>query len=112
MQQLRTLVRVLRKVNAKSISYNLEIKRKFLSCRFDELSKLPKEIDSYESLYKYSIEKSDEFWSVVARSRLSWFKEFTQTSNSSGFADPDNVDVKWFIDGKLNVSGEWLQCHV
>ncbi len=78
--------------------------RLFLTASFKELEHFPKEIQSYEALHKYSIEQSDTFWSVLARSRLDWIKDFTQVS-SGKFGDRD-FHLKWFLEGKLNVSGK------
>ena len=42
-----------------------------------------KELGGYSEIYKYSIEKNDEFWEKLARSRLVWEKDFTEVSDSS-----------------------------
>jgi hypothetical protein len=78
--------------------------RLFLTANLKELDQFPKEINSYESLYKFSIEHSDKFWSVLARSRLQWHKDFTKVT-SGNFGDSD-FRLKWFLNGKLNASGK------
>jgi hypothetical protein len=83
----------------------LTVYRKFLTASFDELNLLPKAIDSHEKLYKYSIDDSEQFWSCIAKNRLEWFKIFDKTTNGA-FGD-ENFSLKWFINGKLNVSGEY-----
>ena len=91
--------------------------RDFLSVQIPELSELPSTIDSYASLYKYSVEHSEEFWSVIARRRIEWINDFTKVT-SGDFADPD-FQLKWFEDGQLNVSGwcgdgqdaKYTRCH-
>lgn len=78
--------------------------RPFLTAKFPELAHFPKEINSYESLHRFSIEQNEQFWSTVAKSRLEWMKPFTQVK-SGNFGQPD-FDLKWFQDGKLNVAGK------
>ena len=77
--------------------------RTFLSTTFPELSEFPKSIDSYEKLHKFSIENTEKFWSVVARRRLDWIHDFDKVTSGS-FSDND-FHLKWFLNGKLNVSG-------
>ena len=86
--------------------------REFLTCLLPELkaaapdssSALPEWINSYESLYKYSVENSEEFWSLIAKRRLLWFKEFDQVTNAREF-NGEAFKLEWFLNGKLNVSG-------
>ena len=80
------------------------IKRSFLTASLPELSEFPKRINNPESLYKFSIENRELFWSTIAKRRINWFKEFTQVT--SGSFDDENFRLKWFADGKLNVSGK------
>ena len=82
---------------------NSAIKRDFLSAPFPELEKFSNQIRTYEDLYKYSTENSEEFWSILAKSRLQWFKPFSQVRTGS-FKD-EYFRLQWFLDGKLNVSG-------
>jgi acetyl-CoA synthetase len=80
----------------------------FLSTKLPELASFPEEINSYESLYKFSIEQSDLFWSTLAKTRLDWMQPFDQVCSSTDFATDDSqpFHLKWFLNGKLNVSGE------
>ena len=78
----------------------------FLTSHFPELEEFPKSIKSYEDLHKFSIEHNDEFWSTLAKSRLDWYEPFTQV-RSGDFNDAE-LRLKWFIGGKLNVSGKLL----
>src|SRR5690606_24336434 len=63
----------------------------------------------YEEMYRASIEDPDGFWREQAR-RLDWIKPFTRVKNTS-FAY-DNVSIKWFEDGTLNVSANCLDRHL
>ena len=80
-----------------------ETKKEFLTAPLSELKFFPDTIDSYASLHKFSVENRELFWSYLAKSRLEWFEEFTQITEGK-FTDAD-FRLKWFIGGKLNVSG-------
>lgn len=82
-----------------------KIYRQFLTANFPELEKFPKEIKNYESLHKFSIEHSETFWSTLANSRLDWFKSFDKVKEGDFDDKLDNFKLKWFINGKLNASG-------
>ena len=95
-------------INAKYLFKNVKFyaaiqTRLFLTANLKELDQFPKEINSYESLYKFSIEHSEMFWSVLAKNRLQWYENFTKV-NSGNFGDKD-FKLKWFLNGKLNASG-------
>ena len=64
----------------------------------------------YEAMYRASIEDPDAFWAEQARKRLDWIKPFTKVSDCS-FAE-DNLHVRWFEDGSLNVSYNCLDRHL
>lgn len=85
------------------------IRRSFLTASLPELSEFPKTINSHESLHKFSIENRELFWSTIAKRRINWFKEFTQVTSGS-FGDED-FRLKWFADGKLNVSVNCVDRH-
>ncbi len=63
----------------------------------------------YEQLYQQSIKEPDKFWAEQAL-RLDWFKPFSKVSNYS--YNTDNLFIKWFEDGYLNVSYNCLDRHV
>ena len=75
----------------------------FLTAPLPELSFFPNNLNDYESLHTFSIRNRELFWSHLAKSRLEWFEEFTEIT-SGKFTDED-FHLKWFIGGKLNVSG-------
>ncbi len=62
----------------------------------------------YERLYKESIENPKDFWSRQANS-LSWIKKFNQVKKTSF---DDQINIKWFADGTLNVSYNCLDRHL
>jgi acetyl-CoA synthetase len=57
----------------------------------------------YEKMYKESIENPDAFWAKQAEERLTWFKPFDK-NKVSDWSFGDDLHVKWFEGGKLNVS--------
>jgi acetyl-CoA synthetase len=63
----------------------------------------------YKKMYEASVADPDAFWAEHGR-RLDWIKPFTKVKNTS-FAY-DNVSVKWFEDGTLNVSANCVDRHV
>lgn len=65
----------------------------------------------YEKMYKDSIENPDAFWSKQALKRLTWFKPFDE-KKVSDWSFGDDLHVKWFEGGKLNVSYNCLDRHL
>ena len=63
----------------------------------------------YKEMYARSISDPDRFWAEEAK-RLDWIKPFTKVKNTS-FA-PDNVSIKWFEDGSLNVAYNCIDRHL
>src|SRR5690242_2955100 len=65
--------------------------------------------EKYEAMYARSISHPEEFWREQAE-RLDWIKRFTKVKNVSW--DPDNLYIKWFEDGTLNVSANCIDRHL
>ncbi|MFU8833135.1 MAG: AMP-binding protein, partial [Wenzhouxiangella sp.] len=66
--------------------------------------------DQYERMYAASIEDPGKFWAEQARSRLDWIRPFTRVKDTS-FAK-DDLHIKWFEDGTLNVSSNCIDRHL
>ncbi len=64
--------------------------------------------DDYSTLYKESIDNGDEFWSKQG-DRLSWFKKYNEIKNVK--YSSNEVNIKWYEDGKLNVSYNCVDRH-
>ncbi len=64
----------------------------------------------YKEMYAESIADPDAFWGKQARDRLQWITPFTKVKNSS--FDYDNVSIKWFEDGELNVCANCVDRHL
>ncbi len=63
----------------------------------------------YALRYAESIEDPDGFWKKEA-ARLDWVKPFTKVSDVSW--KPDNLHIKWFEDGTLNVAANCIDRHL
>ena len=63
----------------------------------------------YEEMYARSVKDPDGFWGGEAR-RIDWIKPFTKVKNVSW--DPDNLSIKWFEDGSLNVAANCIDRHL
>ena len=65
--------------------------------------------EAYEAMYRRSVEDPEGFWREHA-ARLDWFEPF-HTVKDTSFA-PDDVHVRWFEGGKLNVAYNCLDRHL
>ena len=65
-------------------------------------------MDEYFQEYERSIKNPESFWNEKADT-LTWFKRFTKVKQSSF---ENNVEIKWFNDGSLNVSYNCLDRHL
>ncbi|PLX36565.1 MAG: acetate--CoA ligase [Hyphomicrobiales bacterium] len=65
--------------------------------------------DKYLEMYKQSVEDPAAFWGEHGK-RLDWIKPYTTVKNTS--YDYDNVSIKWFEDGTLNVSANCIDRHL
>ncbi|SHM33034.1 acetate--CoA ligase [Vreelandella subglaciescola] len=63
----------------------------------------------YAAMYQRSIDDPEGFWAEQAK-RLDWIKAPTKIKNTS--FDRDNVDIRWFEDGELNVAANCLDRHL
>ena len=64
--------------------------------------------EQYEEMYEESFKDKELFWSKVAKSQLTWFKNFTKIKNTNYDGD---VSIKWFEDGELNVCYNCVDRH-
>ena len=64
---------------------------------------------AYKKLYAESVKSPEKFWARQAK-RIDWFKAPTKIKNTS-FAY-DDVSIKWFEDGILNVSVNCIDRHL
>ena len=64
--------------------------------------------DQYLSMYEDSIKNNDVFWQNEAE-RIDWDKKFTKVKNIK--YSKEDVSIKWFEDGYLNVSYNCIDRH-
>ncbi len=65
--------------------------------------------DTYRAAYARALSDPDGYWREQA-GRLTWTKPFTRVRNVSW--DPDNLFIKWFEDGELNVAANCIDRHL
>ena len=65
--------------------------------------------EKYLEMYKRSVQDPDGFWGEVGK-RIDWIKPYTKVKNTS-YA-PENVSIKWYEDGTLNVSANCIDRHL
>jgi len=63
----------------------------------------------FEEMYARSVNDPDAFWGAEAK-RIDWIKPFTKVKNVSW--NPDNLFIKWFEDGTLNVAANCIDRHL
>ncbi len=66
--------------------------------------------DQYQSMYQQSVDDPEGFWSEQAEKYLSWFKPWSSVLDWS--FDADDLHIKWFDGGELNVSYNCLDRHL
>ncbi len=63
----------------------------------------------YEEMYRRSVDDPNAFWAEQAE-RIDWIKPPTKIKNTSFSAD--NVSIKWFEDGELNITSSCIDRHL
>jgi len=66
--------------------------------------------EKYEEMYKQSIDDPDTFWAEMANEYITWSKPFDKVSDC--YFRADDVQVKWFEGGKLNVTTNCIDRHL
>jgi acetyl-CoA synthetase len=64
--------------------------------------------ENYKKEYERSIHDSINFWREKANEYITWFHPFTDVK----LGNFDNGDVRWFLNGKLNVCYNCVDRHV
>ncbi|MEM9182782.1 MAG: AMP-binding protein, partial [Pseudomonadota bacterium] len=65
--------------------------------------------DDYQAGYQRSVEDNEDYWREQA-GRIDWVKPFTEVKDVS-FAR-DDVHIRWFADGTLNVCANCVDRHL
>ncbi len=66
-----------------------------------------KDLAHYKELYKQSVENPEQFWDKEAQT-FTWFEQYDKVCEWN-FTEPK---VKWFINGKMNISYDCLDRHL
>ncbi len=65
--------------------------------------------EKYDAMYSASINQPEQFWAEQAQ-RIVWRKAFTQVKDTS--FDKQDLHIRWFADGQLNVTESCLDRHL
>ena len=65
--------------------------------------------DKYLEMYQRSVDDNEAFWAAQAK-RIDWIKPFTAIKDVS--YDTDDLHIRWFHDGTLNVSANCIDRHL
>jgi acetyl-CoA synthetase len=65
--------------------------------------------EQYLSMYQESIENNEAFWNKHGQ-RIDWIKPYTQVKDVS--YSKDDLHIKWFADGELNVCYNCVDRHL
>ena len=63
----------------------------------------------YEKLYAESIDDNEGFWRRIGQ-RLDWIKPYTKVKDVS--FDTNDLHIRWYYDGELNLSANCLDRHL
>ncbi len=64
---------------------------------------------TYDDMYRRSLADNEGFWAEQAR-RIDWMKPFTEVKDVS--YDRDDLHIRWFADGTLNVCYNCVDRHL
>ena len=68
-----------------------------------------KSLDEYQRMYNRSIQDPEGFWAEVAEKNFFWKQKWTRVRD---YTWGEQVSVKWFINGKTNISYNCLDRHL
>ncbi|MEL6421578.1 MAG: acetate--CoA ligase [Pseudomonadota bacterium] len=63
----------------------------------------------FEEMYAESVSDPEKFWGAHGK-RIDWMEPYSNVKNTS--YDPENVEIKWYADGMLNVCANCVDRHV
>src|SRR5690606_30542080 len=65
-------------------------------------------LEQYFKAYKKSVKSPEVFWSDIAEENFTWYKKWDKVLEY----DLTKADVKWFINGKLNIVKNCIDRHL
>jgi acetyl-CoA synthetase len=92
----------------KTITSMMEETRKFPPPKEFSAKAHIKSLEEYKKIYKKSMEDPDGFWGKQAED-LEWFKKWDKVLD---YSYGENLYIKWFQGGKLNVTVNCLDRHL
>ncbi|HEX7371437.1 MAG TPA: acetate--CoA ligase, partial [Thermodesulfobacteriota bacterium] len=92
----------------KTITSMMEEKRSFPPSKEFSSKAHIKSLEEYKKLYEKSVKDPDGFWGEQAQN-LEWFKKWDKVLD---YSFGDNLYVKWFQGGKINVTVNCLDRHL
>jgi acetyl-CoA synthetase len=92
----------------KTITSMMEEKRTFPPSKEFSSKAHIKSLEEYKKMYEKSIQDPDAFWGEQAQN-LEWFKKWDKVLD---YSFGDNLYIKWFQGGKLNVTVNCLDRHL
>ena len=67
--------------------------------------------EKYQSMYQYSCDNPVDFWDTQG-DRLDWVRRYTRDAVMDVKYDKDDVSIRWYHDGILNVCYNCVDRHV
>ena len=67
--------------------------------------------NQYVDMYNDSTQNSDNFWKDQAK-RINWITPFSDGCIKKINFSKENLEIKWFYDGELNVSYNCIDRHL
>ncbi len=92
----------------KTITSMMEEKRVFPPAKEFSAKAHIKSLDEYRKIYQKSIQEPDKFWGEQAQN-LEWFKKWDKVLD---YSFGDEIYIKWFQGGKINVTVNCLDRHL
>merc|ERR1719431_1181484 len=97
--------------STKLMTRSCSSKSQITSTAMPEIENMCPGVSSHQELHRFSVEQPDLFWSTLARSRLSWNKDF----HTGMDCDFRQGKFDWFLGGELNVTvncvDRWAALH-
>ncbi len=68
--------------------------------------------ETYDAMWKESIEDPEAFWGKIAEENITWFKKWDRVKECNYGENAQDLYIKWFTNAKLNVSYNCLDRHL
>ncbi|MGQ9844106.1 MAG: acetate--CoA ligase [Spirochaetota bacterium] len=68
--------------------------------------------EEYEKMWKESLADPEGFWGKIAEEYITWFKKWDKVMDCNYGTTSKDLWVRWFVNGKVNVSYNCLDRHL